>query len=151
MVPKEPHFHLLLFLRRKFRISSILRWFYRIDDKGLVETVTGTGISNPELAYAYLTHKFDYDKYQYPYSRVKASSKAFFENLSSRSSDDTLTNAFYDRQAGAGVDELIKKYGRDFILHYDKIMHLCRISALENERKRSSERLDFFDELYEIN
>lgn len=141
---KEPHIHLLLVFRRRVTCSVLKRWFYRIDDKGLVESVLFEKILDRASAFDYLIHKYHPDKYQYPEERrIFKPDISYFSDFSD--SLDTLSSAFFELKRGVPIQTLVCKYGRDFLLHLHNLVY-----ALDYERSRdgkSSQSIDFLDPL----
>lgn len=117
---KIPHIHFCILLQYPIRAKYVGNWF---------KSETSVNISCQPMAdivasFEYLTHKRNLDKYQYPDSVVVCSNFSAFMADKEFTNTDTITQSLYDWLAGATLDTLVSRYGRDFIIHYDKIKKL---------------------------
>lgn len=125
---KEVHTHLLLCLINNTTCNAIQNWFSGFEDeKGLqINTLVQPmhGIYNN---YKYLTHETEEarqeGKYLYNTDDIKGNNLSYFTDTSEQEVDN-LTLAINDMLAGIPLDEVRKKYGRDFIMHYGHIKML---------------------------
>ena len=78
-------------------------------------------------SYKYLIHDTEVakeqGKYVYDKQDIKGYNLSFFEDTSKQEIDN-LTLALSDMLDGIPLDEIMKKYGRDFIVHYGHIKTL---------------------------
>lgn len=112
----EPHYHLLFQLKNNTTPSAFLN-AYNIKMHSEVAT-------SPLLAFEYLTHKNDPDKYQYPFEDIVALDINKFQALSSSGNEDNKNLRTYDLLQDiinkVPLEEMVYKYGRDFVLNYKK-------------------------------
>lgn len=153
---KEPHIHLVLVTYNAHTCSSIRRWFSGIhDDKGLEITTTCQICSDVFEMYDYLTHstvqsrldgKYPYDKSIICTNDVQGVSSYF------RGDDcadyDSITLACEELLKGAKIRDLGKRYGRDFILHYNTIKQY--VSDVRSCQKYDQSFEELLDHEYEL-
>ena len=122
-----PHFHILIYLYNGHTVESIRNWFYRdgfLDDKGL-QVNSFVEITDHISNYTeYLTHNTEKSisdgKHIYDLSEVRGWNYDFFYSAID-DPDDNLTMAIEDLICGFSLYECVKRYGRDFIIHYGHI------------------------------
>lgn len=125
---KEIHNHLLLSLINNTTCTAILNWFAGFEDsKGLQINTLVQPMHDIIGSYKYLTHETEQareeGKYVYSKDNIKGNNLSYFTD-SSKQDIDNLTLAIDDLLAGIPLDEVRKKYGRDFIMHYGHIKML---------------------------
>ena len=119
--PKEPHFHLNLILYSARKLSDVRRWFAGGNDlNGLPANTLGQICMDIGSSHDYLTHKEYPDKFQYNSDDIVSSDLALFERKS-EFSDDVSWMALNDMLEGVPLQDIAKRYGRDFIYHYGHI------------------------------
>lgn len=138
---KEPHIHLVLVTYSACTLSSIRRWFSGFkDEKGMDITTTAQICSDVFQMYDYLTHNtieaIKDGKYQYDKNIIQTNDvcgpSAYFRG-SEESDFDSITLASEELLKGANIQDLGKRYGRDFILHYTTIKkYVSDIMLLQN-------------------
>ena len=119
----EPHYHFLLCLARSRRLSDVLN---SIKKEG-TSNVLVESCSSPSSIVRYFIHADNPDKHQYAVdSIVSDTDLSYFDSLSREKpvKDDNVLNAFLDLIGGLPVVDCSKKYGRDFIIHYNHIKSL---------------------------
>ena len=119
----EPHYHFLLCLARSRRLSDVLN---SIKKEGS-SNVLLESCSSPSSIVRYFVHADNPDKYQYSVDSIVSDiDLSYFDSLSREKSvkDDYVLNAFLDLLDGLPVVDCSKKYGRDFIIHYNHIKSL---------------------------
>lgn len=123
--PKEPHFHVLIVTHSAHTLSAIRRWFGDYYDENGEITTTAQICQDIYDSYKYLYHGTkqarEQNKYLYEKSIVKENDKEQIFRASEESEYDTITLAAEALINGSSVRELGKRYGRDFILHYNAI------------------------------
>lgn len=125
---KKNHYHLLIALVNATSISGIKKWFSGFTDSTGMEVNTMCQITNDICgSFDYLTHntegaKLD-GKYLYNDSEVKGFNLEYFKDISLQNVDN-LTLALQEMFEGVPLEEIFKKYGRDFIIHYGHIKDL---------------------------
>ena len=141
--PKEPHIHFLFVLRRSRRLSDIQSCMKKILN-GNVMLQSCHSVSG---AYSYLTHENEDNKVTYDDSAIVSSSdKSYW--LSDNSSNvcdkscDTIMAAYVDLLNSMPLTECAKKYGRDFIIHYNHIKSLLLDSGMILDKGVYCQRCD---------
>lgn len=125
---KEIHTHLLICLINATTCNAIQNWFTGFEDeKGLQINTLVQPMHDLYSSYKYLTHETEQareeGKYVYSKDNIKGNNLSYFTD-SSKQDIDNLTLAIDDLLAGIPLDEVTKKYGRDFIIHYGHIKML---------------------------
>lgn len=142
--PKEPHFHFLFVLRRSRRLSDI--------QSCMKKTLHGNVLLQPchsvSDSYGYLTHEDDDDKAKYDESDIVSSSDISYWKPDKSSNDsetscDTIMSAYLDLLKSMPLTDCAKKYGRDFIIHYNHIKSLLLDSGMILDKGVYRQRGDF--------
>ena len=125
---KEIHTHLLICLINNTTCNAIQNWFTGFEDeKGLQINTLVQPMHDLYSSYKYLTHETEQarqeGKYVYNSDDIKGNNLTYFTDISKQDIDN-LTLAIDDMLAGVPLDEVRKKYGRDFIMHYGHIKML---------------------------
>lgn len=136
---KTPHYHVVLMLQRSRRISDVI--------SALRKSIFGGNIlyepvRDGAAVYDYLTHATDSakDKYQYSPDDLVASLprdtwQQTYAGVCPKSCDDyrdTVMMGTIDLINGDALTDVMRRYGRDFIIHYGHIRTLlidmgCRL------------------------
>lgn len=128
---KEPHFHFLFVLRRSRRLSDI--------QSCMKKTLQGTIMLQPchsvSGSYGYLTHENEDNKVTYDESCIVSSAdKSYWisdiTSIERDKSCDTIMCAYLDLLNSMPLTDCAKKYGRDFIIHYNHIKSLLLDSGM---------------------
>ena len=144
--PKEWHYHFLLVLNRSRRLSDILSY--------LKHSLHGTVLLQPchsvPASYGYLTHENEDSKVSYDESSIVSSAdssywKGDFLSNDSGKSCDIILSAYLDLLNSIPLTECAKKYGRDFIIHYNHIKSLLLDSGMVLDKGVYRKRGDFVD------
>lgn len=122
---KTKHYHLLVCLVNNTTTDAMRNWFKGYtDEKGLPVNTLAQPMHDINGSYDYLRHDTEQakaeGKYLYPVEDVKGFNLDFFTDVQMQETD-TLTMAMNDMLEGIPLDEVRKKYGRDFIMHYGHI------------------------------
>ena len=142
--PKDPHYHFLFVLRRSRRLSDI--------QSVMKKTLQGNVLLQPcrsvSDSYGYLTHENDDNKAQYDESSIVSSAdKSYWKPADSLgegdSSCDTIMSAYLDLLKSMPLSDCAKKYGRDFIIHYNHIKTLLLDSGMILDKGVYRSRGDF--------
>ena len=133
-------------------LSAIRRWFSgHYDDKGMEITTTAQICSDVFTMYDYLTHNTKEartdGKYQYDKSIVITNDIEYFEK-GRGADDDNILLACESLLNGAKVRDLGKRYGRDFILHFNQIK--TYVNAVQRYEKYNMTLEDILDREYEM-
>lgn len=118
--PKEPHFHVNLILYDAKTLSVVRRWFQGVDVHGVDANTLGQICMDIGGAHDYLTHKENPDKFQYSSDDIVSSDTSLFEGTVDQS-EDVAFLALNDMLEGVPLQDIAKRYGRDFIYHYGHI------------------------------
>ena len=119
--PKEPHFHVNLILYSARKLADVRRWFSGGKDlNGLPANTLGQICMDIGASHDYLTHKENPDKFQYNSEDIVSTDFSLFERKA-ECSDDVSWLALNDMLDGVPLQDIAKRYGRDFIYHYGHI------------------------------
>ena len=141
---KEPHCHFLFALRRSRRLSDI--------HSCMKKTLQGNVMLQPcrsvSDSYGYLTHENDDNKAQYEETSIVSSAdksywKPFDTSSDSDTSCDIIMSAYLDLLNSMPLPDCAKKYGRDFIIHYNHIKSLLLDSGMILDKGVYRQRGDF--------
>lgn len=126
--PKTEHFHLLIALVNATTVNSVRSWFDGFkDEKNEYITTLAQPINDVSGSYEYLTHNTEgakaENKYLYSSENVKGFNLDFFKDTTVREIDN-LSLAVADMVAGVPIAVVMKRYGRDFIVHYGHVRTL---------------------------
>lgn len=126
---KEPHYHLIIVTYTTCTVTAIRRWFSGFkDENGKDITTTAQICGDVYYMYDYLTHDTvdcrEQGKYLYDKSIIQSNDvcgpSAYFR-ASEESNYDNITLAAEMLLKGETVQNVAKRFGRDFILHYTTI------------------------------
>lgn len=118
--PKEPHFHVNLVLFSARKLVDIRRWFFGFDLHGLPANTLAQVCMDIGASHDYLIHKENPDKFQYSLYDIVSSDSSLFEGQVDHS-EDVAYLALNDMLEGVPLQDIAKRYGRDFIYHYGHI------------------------------
>lgn len=142
--PKDPHFHFLFVLRRSRRLADI--------QSCMKKTLQGTVMLQPchsvSGSYGYLTHENDDNKVLYDESCIvsSAAKSYWISDIPSNERDkscDTIMCAYLDLLNSMPLTDCAKKYGRDFIIHYNHIKSLLLDSGMILDKGVYRQRGDY--------
>ena len=142
--PKEFHYHFLLVLNRSRRLSDILSYMKR----SLQGTVLLQPCHSVPASYGYLTHENEASKVSYDESFIVSSADSSYWKADSSINDsgkscDIILSAFLDLQNSMPLSDCAKKYGRDFIIHYNHIKSLLLDTGMILDKGVYRHRGDF--------
>lgn len=142
---KTEHFHLLIALVNATTCNSVRSWFDGFkDEKNEYINTLVQPMNDVSGSFNYLTHNTDgarlEHKYLYSDDDVRGFNLEFFKNSAVRDIDN-LSLAVADMVSGIPISEVMKRYGRDFIVHYGHIRTL-----FNDIQKQSGNKT--LDELY---
>lgn len=126
---KEPHYHILLVTYNQHTVSAVRRWFWGFYDseEKLINTL-GQVCKDKYAYYDYLTHSDPQSiaegKYQYSKDIIVCNDKKHFSGHIS-SDYDSAQLIITDMLNHTPYEVMWKKYGRDFILNFDKYKFFC--------------------------
>ena len=141
---KDPHYHFLLVLRRSRRLSDI--------QSCMKKTLLGNVLLQPchsvSGSYGYLTHENEDSKVHYDESSIVSSADSSYWKSYTSSNDcnkscDTIMSAYLDLLNSMPLTDCAKKYGRDFIIHYNHIKSLLLDSGMILDKGVYRARGDF--------
>lgn len=122
---KPPHIHIYLRLVNNRDVGEIRRWFESCDENGQKINCLSRVVRDRVSCINYLIHntKASKDKYQYPVEDVVS------YNVEHIDDDMPVDSTFYiveDMLKGVPKMELLKKYGRDFLYHYQNYVQFVK-------------------------
>lgn len=144
--PDVPHYHVLVRLWTRKSLSAVRRWFWCLDENGPVNTFDEP--MEPALAFAYLTHQYEPDKYQYPESSVVCSDRKWFV-FDDFVYADSLTIAYQMALVGVNPYNIAMRFGRDFIIHQSDVYAL-RDRTIEYARVSPRNKIAVEDTIFSI-
>lgn len=134
---KEPHFHVVIHLKKPRYISEILAWFSRcVDDEGKKVNTMGQVTRSTEDIDEYLLHSNDQTKHQYLEEDIKVpyGSREVYRELKTEyqfideknaekeyakeASADDVEKQLQDIIDGVPFREMARRYGRDYIKNW---------------------------------
>lgn len=128
---KKPHYHVILMLQRSRRISDVVSALRKSIFAG---NILYEPVRDGAAVYDYLTHTTESakSKHQYSPDDVVASLprdtwQQTYAGVTPRSKDDkpdTVLSATMDLINGDSLADVMRRYGRDFIVHYGHIKTL---------------------------
>ena len=142
--PKEPHYHFLFVLNRSRRLSDIQSCM----KKSLQGNVMLQSCHSVSGSYGYLTHENKDNKVSYDESAIVSSADGSFWKADTSSnycdkSCDIIMCAYLDLLNSMPLTDCAKKYGRDFIIHYNHIKSLLLDSGMILDKGVYRQRGDF--------
>ena len=141
---KDPHYHFLFVLRRSRRLSDI--------QSCMKKTLQGNVFLQPcrsvSGSYGYLTHENEDSKVHYDESSIVSSADNSYWKADPSSNDsgkscDIILFAYLDLLKSMPLLDCAKKYGRDFIIHYNHIKSLLLDSGMILDKGVYRPRGDF--------
>lgn len=142
--PKESHYHFIFVLRRSRRLSDI--------QSCMKKTLQGNVMLQPchsvSDSYGYLTHEDEDDKAKYDESDIVSSAdKSYWKpdksSNDSETSCDIIMSSYLDLLNSMPLTDCARKYGRDFIIHYNHIKSLLLDSGMILDKGVYRARGDF--------
>ncbi len=126
---KEPHFHIVLVTHCTCTVSAVRRWFYGwYDDKGEMINTLGQKALDVNYCYDYLTHSDTKSrmegKYLYAESIIRCNDHSYFKG-DPKSEWDNSQLIIDSMLSGVDYQTLRHRFGRDFILNFDKYKYYC--------------------------
>lgn len=117
---KKAHFHVLIDFINAHTFTSVKRIFTTAEDNPRVEKVT-----DRVAFFRYLTHKDEKNAYKYPDSAIVSNDIKYYQDLEKRGdfsthSDCVAVQIIEDLRAKVPLKQMMYKYGRDFIINYQK-------------------------------
>lgn len=150
---KVAHTHIVLRTYSPLPRSTVRNWFYGdyTDDNGERINTLFDFTRNPPGALRYLMHMDHPHKHQYAREEVFTNNPDFDEYIKTNDYDDcTLYAAALDLNKGLSYDDLCRRYGRDFIIHYKDIVFAARaLRDEEIEFYTNPQKLTLMEELYD--
>lgn len=130
---KEPHYHILIDTYNANTESAIVKWFaWCADNNGEhVNTLCEVGQDRAYLC-DYLTHSNDKEKHQYSETDIQRySDMLMISGVKPRNDQENALNIIDDMLRGASYYELMRHYGREFIINVTKYEDMIRRMILD--------------------
>lgn len=117
------HIHMMLHTYNPYTYKGIISWFRAVQDDDDERNTFAQSIKDRHQLYQYLTHEnVGAEKYKYDEEDiVEYNIQDFFDEETKDDSYECLN----DLLNGVPFRTLAKRYGRDFIYHYDSYQKLC--------------------------
>lgn len=140
---KVNHFHVVISFYNGCTLKACAKLFTTENDKPRVYS-----IGDMCIAYNYLIHKDDPDKYQYRKCDIVSDDLSYYEKLlihgEKSESDNKAEQIIMDLLAGVCTRVMVSRYGRDFVIHqsqYRDCVDRIRLEDMQEfERKEKLER-----------
>lgn len=131
----EPHYHVLLRFTNAHTESAVLSLFRLHSDQN-------TLIDDSRHIYKcfqYLTHQDSPDKKQYPISDIVCDSLFYWQSLIDEDdvpvSNSRVLTLLQDLGNHVPLPLMVQRYGRDFVLNYDKYKSFLSLMQLDEKKK----------------
>lgn len=126
--PKERHIHILLRLVNNATVDAVRGWFKGFtDDNEMPINTLGQPMHDISSSFEYLTHEteqaIEAGKYKYDKGEIISNDITYFQD-STLHDEDNISLALIEMCEGVPLHEVARKYGRDFIIHYQSIKML---------------------------
>lgn len=121
---KEKHVHLMLFTYNSHTCSAIKKWFRAFDKKKKLINVLVEPMIDEQSSYEYLIHKNDKDKYQYKAIRIRKYN-VHYSIYESVRDYDVFTELVLAYMENRNTNEMVLRYGRNFIVNFKNIQAVC--------------------------
>lgn len=117
-----PHYHIVVEFYNGYRVTSVRNWFKTcLDDKGQAVTTLGQLVIDRKSITDYLTHSNTPEKHQYSETDIENyPDYVGIAGTSPRNDDDSALNIIDDMLNGDSYYDLIRRYGREFIINSQK-------------------------------
>lgn len=119
---KEKHIHFVVTFRSARTWSAVVKDFAEYEQNTRVEVVRDL-----ESCLRYLTHDGEENKYKYGREFVKSSYGYFRGDLSRAQADNQALQIINDIENGLSYLELVRRYGREFVIHYKQYREVCNL------------------------
>lgn len=119
---KERHIHVVVTFRNARTWSAVVKDFADFEQNTRVEVVRDL-----ESCLRYLTHDGEEGKYRYPVENVNATYGYFRGDMSRAQADNDALQIIYDMENGLSYLELVRRYGREFVIHYKQYREVCNL------------------------
>lgn len=116
--PKKAHFHVYMTFNQQLSLSRMSKLFtyYFQEDIGL--NLLQVIKNDLQCCYDYLTHKFEKGKYKYSEEDIVCTNLRVFKR--NTSVNNTSYDILLDMENGLSLRMLAMKYGREFIINYQR-------------------------------
>lgn len=126
----ETHTHIILLWHNNCSCSAVKRRFSKFTDQNtMVEP-----LRDKSACFEYLTHKNDEDKIQYDVSIIKMDNAGYWQSCvyEEETDENKAVAIINDLLNGVPLNYMLKRYGRDFVLNFEKYRQFANMLAYEN-------------------
>lgn len=129
----EPHFHVIILWYNAITMTACKRRFGRFTDQNTFAEV----LEDRGKCYEYLTHKNDKDKFHYDISIVKADNHSYWQACcyGENETDEKAVLIVADLMNGVPLSTMLKRYGREFVINYEKYALFTRLIERESNNE----------------
>ena len=125
---KERHIHILLKLVNNTTVDAVRNWFKGYTDmNGMPINTLAQPMHDISSSFDYLTHETEQAKADgkviYDKGEIVSNDLQYFQD-STLHDEDNISLALVEMCEGVPLQEVARKYGRDFIIHYQSIKML---------------------------
>lgn len=133
--PKEPHTHIILHLRNAMTLNAVCNLFPSS------QNTFGQIVYDKISCVAYLNHRNALEKYQYDDADIISNDIDYFNRLTDKSEkNDDFMSILDDIIARVPMREMVRRYGRDFVINYQKYRDMAITIREEETPKRDFSR-----------
>jgi len=127
---KEPHTHIILYVKNAITQKNVRQWFTIIDENGKTVNCLSESVISKKGVFDYLTHKNNSEKFQYNENDIKTNFKEFFTEKIDEVFDNSV-NIIDDIMNGVSTYTLVKRYGNAFVYHYSNYKAIVNTILME--------------------
>lgn len=128
---KEAHYHVLINVANTVTASAIRKYF------PAGPSTLAQPVRDKSSCYNYLTHADKLDKYQYPETDIVCDDPDYWHRIQdgdTESNEKTL-NILDDMANMVDLYEMVRRYGRDFVVNYDRYRAFAEILRYQRNRE----------------
>lgn len=122
---KKPHFHIYLLLSERRYVEEVQKWFMLKNKDGIIQNCLYEPLFSKSSLLDYLTHSTDKAKNKYQYDKsIVVSYNIDIDPVDNNEPIDETFDILQALMCGVPIFDLVSKYGRDFVYHYNQYKSL---------------------------
>lgn len=119
--PQEVHHHILLQFTNALTLSACRKLF------PIGQNTLGQAMRDKADCFKYLDHSDLPDKFHYDHSLIVSDDIKYWESTQSGEADEKTMSVLDDMIAGVSLRELVRRYGRDFVINYQRYREFAQM------------------------
>ncbi len=135
-----PHYHVLLWLVNATTDSAVRQWFSDVTS----QNVLSQQIVEKSAIVSYLTHKGIKDKYEYSWENIYTDD--FMWLTKEEEISTSFESMFTDFDNGVPLYDMCKRYGRDFVINFQKYNDMYNMICNQRSRQQKKQLAEFYAE-----